>query len=91
MGRYAYISILVGNAARAGAGYGAQSLAQSVDTAGITTAVDNDFQNNGLNINKPQCRYLPPHRAMMTIVRGRSRRQLAPEAPQGRALLAIGW
>src|ERR1700730_7876620 len=44
--RYAYISILVGNAARAGAAYGAQSLAQSVDNAGITNAADNDFQNN---------------------------------------------
>src|SRR5580692_4436956 len=49
MGRYAYISILVGNAARAGAAYGAQNLAQSVDTAGIQTAADNDFQNNGQN------------------------------------------
>jgi Flp pilus assembly protein TadG len=49
MGRYAYISILVGNAARAGAAYGAQNLALSVDTAGIQTAADNDFQNNGQN------------------------------------------
>jgi Flp pilus assembly protein TadG len=46
MGRYAYIGVLVGNAARAGAGYGAQSLPQSVDTNGITTAVQNDFQDN---------------------------------------------
>ncbi len=58
MGRYAYISILVGNAARAGAAYGAQSLAQSVDTTGITNAADNDFQNNGqlvssLTVNAP--------------------------------------
>jgi Flp pilus assembly protein TadG len=51
LGRYAYISILVGNAARAGAAYGAQSLALSVDLAGITTAADNDFQNNGQNIS----------------------------------------
>ncbi|HLW81383.1 MAG TPA: TadE/TadG family type IV pilus assembly protein [Candidatus Acidoferrales bacterium] len=51
MGRYAYISILVGNAARAGAAYGAQSLPQSVDTAGIQTAADNDFQNNGQNVS----------------------------------------
>ena len=50
-GRYAYLSILVGNAARAGAAYGAQSLPQSVDTADIQTAADNDFQNNGQNIN----------------------------------------
>jgi Flp pilus assembly protein TadG len=46
LGRYAYIAVLVGNAARAGAGYGAQSLPQSVDTAGITAAVLNDFRDN---------------------------------------------
>lgn len=51
LGRYAYLSILVGNAARAGAAYGAQSLPQSVDTADIQTAADNDFQNNGQNID----------------------------------------
>ena len=47
IGRYAYISVLVGNAARAGAAYGAQGLAQSVDVAGITAAANNDFQSNG--------------------------------------------
>jgi Flp pilus assembly protein TadG len=47
MGRYAYIGILVGNAAHAGALYGAQGLAQSGDATGIQTAADNDFQNNG--------------------------------------------
>ena len=46
-GRYAYIAILVGNAAHAGASYGAEGLAQSADTAGIQQAADNDFQNNG--------------------------------------------
>lgn len=51
LGRYAYIAILVGNAARAGAGYGAQSLIQSVDTKGIQTAADNDFQNNGQKVS----------------------------------------
>lgn len=51
MGRYAYIGILVGNAARAGAAYGTQSLVKSVDTAGINTAADNDFQNNGQNVS----------------------------------------
>jgi Flp pilus assembly protein TadG len=51
LGRYAYISILVGNAARSGAAYGAQSLPQSVDTADIQTAADNDFQNNGQNVS----------------------------------------
>jgi Flp pilus assembly protein TadG len=49
MGRYAYISILVGNAARAGAAYGAQNLVLSVDTNRIPTAAVNDFQNNGQN------------------------------------------
>jgi Flp pilus assembly protein TadG len=49
LGRYAYISILVGSAARAGAAYGAQNLVLSVDTAGILAAADNDFQNNGQN------------------------------------------
>jgi Flp pilus assembly protein TadG len=51
MGRYAYISILVANAARAGAAYGAQSGATSVDTPGIQTAADNDFRNNGQNVS----------------------------------------
>jgi len=46
-GRYAYLSILVANAARAGAAYGAQSLPQSVDAVAIQTAANNDFQNNG--------------------------------------------
>ena len=50
MGRFAYISILVGSAARAGAAYGAQNLELSVDTAGIQAAADNDFQNNGQNV-----------------------------------------
>ena|SRR5260370_3455372 len=52
LGRYAYIGILVGNAARAGAGYGVQSNVQSVDTVGIKTAADNDFQSNGQPISK---------------------------------------
>lgn len=47
LGRYMYIYILVGNAARAGAAYGAQSLAQSADTTGIQAAAQNDYQNNG--------------------------------------------
>jgi Flp pilus assembly protein TadG len=51
VGRYAYIAILVGNAARAGAAYGIQSNAQSVDTTGITLAAKHDFQNNGQNAN----------------------------------------
>jgi Flp pilus assembly protein TadG len=51
LGRYAYIAILVGNAARAGAAYGGQSLAQSIDGPGIIQAADNDFQNNGQNVS----------------------------------------
>ena len=51
LGRYAYISILVGNAARAGAAYGAQGLAQSADTTGIQAAADSDFQNNGQKVS----------------------------------------
>ena len=55
LGRYAYISILVGNAARAGAGYGAQSLALSTcpppAPCGIQTAANNDFQNNGQQVS----------------------------------------
>jgi Flp pilus assembly protein TadG len=51
LGRYAYIAILVGSAARAGAAYGAQTLADSVATTAIQTAADNDFQNNGQNVS----------------------------------------
>jgi len=51
LGRYAYISILVGNAARAGAAYGAQGLAQSADATGIQAAADSDFQNNGQSVS----------------------------------------
>jgi Flp pilus assembly protein TadG len=47
IGRFAYISILVGNAARAGAAYGSQSLIRSADKSGITTAATNDFLSNG--------------------------------------------
>lgn len=46
-GRFAYISILVENAARAGAAYGSIGVIQSTDTTGIEAAADNDFQGNG--------------------------------------------
>lgn len=46
-GRYAYIGILVGSAARSGAAYGSHDLADSVDISGITQAADNDFRDNG--------------------------------------------
>jgi len=45
IGRYAYYSILVADAARAGAQYGAQNLATAADAAGIRTAAENDGQN----------------------------------------------
>jgi Flp pilus assembly protein TadG len=47
IGRYAYLSILVGNAARAGAAYGAQHLGNSNDTPGIIQAAKNDYLGNG--------------------------------------------
>lgn len=50
LGRFAYTAILVGNAAHAGAIYGAQSLTTSGNTAGIQAAADNDYQNNGMNV-----------------------------------------
>jgi Flp pilus assembly protein TadG len=43
MGRYAYIGILIGNAARAGASFG---VVRPGDGPGITTAACNDFLNN---------------------------------------------
>ncbi len=43
IGRYAYISILVGNAAHAGAAYGAQGNGYSSDQTGIKNAADYDF------------------------------------------------
>jgi Flp pilus assembly protein TadG len=46
MGRYAYIGILVGDAAHAGAIWGSQTLPQSVDTKGIQTAATQDFNDN---------------------------------------------
>jgi Flp pilus assembly protein TadG len=45
IGRYAYYGILVADAARAGAQYGAQNLATAADTAGIRAAAENDGQN----------------------------------------------
>src|SRR5947207_6900443 len=48
IGRYAYISILVGNAARAGAAYGSRSIPNSGDGTGISNAANNDFLSNGM-------------------------------------------
>jgi len=57
VGRYAYIAILVGNAARAATAYGAQSLPQAADTNGITAAAVADFQSNGQD---PTLLQVPP-------------------------------
>jgi Flp pilus assembly protein TadG len=45
MGRYAELSIVVANAAHAGAQYGAQNLATAVDNTGIQNAAVSDAQN----------------------------------------------
>lgn len=48
LGRYAYLSILVGNAAEAGSLYGSQSLSAAMDATGnVELAAKSDFQNNG--------------------------------------------
>src|SRR5579872_2840396 len=58
IGRYAELSIVVVNAARAGAQYGAQNLAAAADSAGITSAAENDAQNiQGLTVNPPANSY----------------------------------
>jgi Flp pilus assembly protein TadG len=55
VGRFSYYSILVSSAARAGAQYGAQSLATALDTVGMTTAAKNDAQSiAGLTITANQ-------------------------------------
>jgi len=54
VGRFSYYSILVSNAARAGAQYGAQSLATAADTAGIKTAAQNDANVDGLTVTAIQ-------------------------------------
>jgi Flp pilus assembly protein TadG len=48
IGRYSYAGILVGNAARAGAAYGAEQLGNScLGCTGIQQAAQNDYLNNG--------------------------------------------
>lgn len=51
LGRYAYLAILVESAARAGAAYGAQGLAYSVNSDGIRAAAQQDFGNDDLTVN----------------------------------------
>ena len=51
LGRFAYFSILVANAASAGVQYGAQSLVTAADTTGMQAAAKNDGQNiTGLTV-----------------------------------------
>ena len=55
LGRYAYFAISVGNAARAGVAYGAQSPFTASDATGISNAACQDFSGNStcsLNVNK---------------------------------------
>jgi Flp pilus assembly protein TadG len=55
VGRFAYYSILVANAARAGAQYGAQGLLTAADNAGMLNAAQNDGQNiAGLTVTAVQ-------------------------------------
>ena len=49
-GRYAELAIVVADSARTGAIYGAQNLAAAANTAGITSAAQNDA-NLGTNLN----------------------------------------
>jgi Flp pilus assembly protein TadG len=44
MGRFAYIGIMVGNAARSGVAWGAQNAITAGNTAGIIAAAQNDFE-----------------------------------------------
>jgi Flp pilus assembly protein TadG len=50
IGRYAYYSILVADAARAGVEYAAQNNTTAVDTSGISAAVQADTTNNIANV-----------------------------------------
>jgi Flp pilus assembly protein TadG len=51
IGRYTYIAVLVGNAARAGSEYAIQGNAWAGYAPGIIAAAKNDFQNNGQDPN----------------------------------------
>jgi Flp pilus assembly protein TadG len=55
IGRFAYFDILVSNAARAGAQYGAQSLIQAADINGIKTAAQNDGLTTMTITSAQQC------------------------------------
>jgi|SRR5579884_1147130 len=55
VGRFAYLAILVGNAAHAGAEYGAQTIVTVTDTTGMRNAALQDGQSiSGLNASGTQ-------------------------------------
>src|ERR1700733_3573620 len=55
IGRYAYFDILISNAARAGAQYGAQSLIQAADKNGIQAAAQSDGLDTMTITSSQQC------------------------------------
>jgi Flp pilus assembly protein TadG len=55
IGRFAYFDILVSNAARAGAQYGAQSLIQAADKNGIQVAAQSDGLDTMSITSSQQC------------------------------------
>jgi hypothetical protein len=55
IGRYAYFDILIANAARAGAQYGAQSLIQAADQGGIQAAAQSDGLHGMTVTSMQQC------------------------------------
>lgn len=57
VGRYAYYAIVVSNAARAGAAYGAQSSVSAADTTGIDSAVTADAGSEASSLNTPTTSY----------------------------------
>src|SRR5258707_8994965 len=56
IGRFAFYGILVANAARAGAQYGAQNLATAWDNTGIQNAATNDGAVPGITMNVTKTR-----------------------------------
>lgn len=72
-GRAYYAAIVLANAARAGAAYGSQSNAKSVDNVGIKTAAVQEGQNIGLTVNnvstQPVCK-CPTNGATINCITG---------------------
>lgn len=82
IGRYAELSILVANAARAGVQYGAQNLATAADNTGIHNAALNDGQNvPGLTVSPPSNGYVPPSGTTSYVLCGCSDTALTGTCP----------